>query len=70
MDADKDGQLSREEMSAGFAKWFEAWDTDKSGLLTEEQLRAGLNRDLQFRPAFGGPPGGPAGPGGPPQGRP
>lgn len=70
MDADKDGQLSREEMSAGFAKWFEAWNTDKSGLLTEEQLRAGLNRDLQFRPAFGGPPGGPTGPGGPPQGRP
>jgi hypothetical protein len=66
MDADKDGQLTREEMAAGFAKWFEAWNTDKSGSLSEEQLRAGLNRDLQFRPAFGGPAGGPDAPGGRP----
>jgi hypothetical protein len=59
LDADKDGKLTREEMRAGFATWFEKWNTDKSGLLTDEQLRAGINQDLQFRPAFGGPPGGP-----------
>jgi spore coat protein H len=45
-DADKDSSLTREEFSAGFAKWFEAWNTDNSGQLTNEQLRAGLNRDL------------------------
>jgi hypothetical protein len=57
LDADKDGELSREEFVGGFKKWFEAWDTEKTGVLTDEQLRAGINKDLPFRPAFGGPPG-------------
>jgi hypothetical protein len=46
MDANKDGELSREEFAAGFDRWFTAWNTDKSGVLTEEQLRAGLNREF------------------------
>jgi hypothetical protein len=74
-DADKDGSLTREELSTMFAKWFSDWDTAKSGLLTEDQLRDGLNTVLP-RPEFRGPggpgggsrggrgPGGPGGPGG------
>jgi hypothetical protein len=57
LDADKDGALTRQEFTQGFAKWFGAWNTDQSGVLTEEQLRAGINRDLvpsRFPP--GGPP--------------
>jgi spore coat protein CotH len=61
LDADKDGQLTRAEMTGGFAKWFEAWNTDNSGSLTDEQVRAGINKDLGFRPPFGVPPGGPPG---------
>ncbi len=45
-DTNKDQALSSEEFAAGFAKWFDAWNTDKSGLLTADQLRAGLNQDL------------------------
>ena len=56
-DTNKDGKLTHEEFTAGFAKWFEDWNSDKSGTLSEEQLRAGINRDLS--PSRGGPPGGP-----------
>ncbi len=65
-DADKDGVLTRDEFTLGFAKWFDGWNTDKSGVLTDDQLRAGINRDLS--PFRGGPPGGPGfgPPGGPP----
>jgi hypothetical protein len=62
-DTNKDGKLTHDEFTAGFAKWFQDWNTDKSGLLTEEQLRTGINQDLS--PFHGGPP--PGGPGfGPP----
>jgi spore coat protein CotH len=68
LDTDKDSRISREEFVAGFAKWFEAWNTDRSGLLTEEQLRLGM--DNEFAPFGGRPPGGPGfgppGAGGPP----
>jgi len=45
-DSNKDASLSREEFTAGFAKWFSSWDTDKSGNLNEDQLRDGLDRDM------------------------
>jgi spore coat protein H len=61
-DTNKDGKLSHEEFTAGFAKWFSDWNSDKSGQLSEEQLRAGINRDLV--PFRGGGPG--FGPDGPP----
>ncbi len=67
LDADKNGKITREEFTRGFAQWFAAWQPDKSGLLTGEQLRAGINRDLA--PFRGGIPGGEPGfgpPGGPP----
>ena len=64
-DADKDGVLTRDEFTLGFAKWFDGWNTDKSGVLTDDQLRAGINRDLS--PFRGGPQGGP-GFGPPPRG--
>jgi hypothetical protein len=56
LDADKDGTISQDEFSQGFAKWFESWNTDNSGVLTDDQLRAGINRELS--PFRGGPPGG------------
>jgi hypothetical protein len=45
-DSDKDQDITSAEAAAGFAKWFDSWDTDKSGFLTREQLGAGLNEDL------------------------
>jgi hypothetical protein len=65
LDADKDGTITREEFSQGFAKWFTGWNTDQSGVLVDEQLRAGIDKDLS--PFRGGPPGGPGfgPPGGP-----
>jgi spore coat protein CotH len=57
LDVNKDGDLTHNEFTEGFGKWFETWNADKSGLLTDEQLRAGINRDLA--PFRGGPPGAP-----------
>lgn len=51
-------EITREEFTRGFARWFEAWNTDRTGVLTDEQLRAGIDQDLS--PFRGGPPGGPA----------
>jgi len=68
-DANKDGQLSREEFQSGFTRWFQAWDAKHIGSLDADAVRDGMNKDL--RPTFGGPggggppaPGGPGGPGG------
>src|SRR5579883_364102 len=55
-DTNKDGKLSHEEFSAGFAKWFDEWNRDKTGFLTQEQLRGGIDRTLA--PLHDGPPGG------------
>jgi hypothetical protein len=64
-DADKDGQLTRDELVGGMDKWFADWDTDHSGQLTSDQLRKGLDRALTpvrgggppgAGPAFGQPP--------------
>lgn len=52
-DADKSGDISREEFGAGFARWFKAWNGDGSGNLTEAQLREGVNRDMKFMPGPG-----------------
>ena len=67
LDANQDGEVTRDEFTQGFAKWFAAWNTDQSGVLTGEQLRAGINQDLS--PFRGSPPGGPAfgAPGGAPE---
>lgn len=65
-DADKNGEVTRMELTQTFTQWFDAWNTNRTGVLTEEQLRAGIDRDLSpFRGGFPGfgPPGGP-GPGG------
>jgi len=53
-DTDHDGAISHEEFIAGFAGWFDRWNTGKNGLLTEDELKAGINRDLA--PPFPGPP--------------
>jgi hypothetical protein len=58
LDGNKDGQLTRDEITAGFDRWFVAWNTDKSGNLTDEQLRAGIDKDLQPSPGGGGRGGG------------
>jgi hypothetical protein len=46
LDANHDGQLTRDEVTQGFARWFAAWDAQKTGALTDEQLRAGIEQDL------------------------
>lgn len=56
LDANKDGQLTRDELVTGFNKWFEAWDTDHVGLVDEKHLRDGLNRQFSANPPP--PPGG------------
>ena len=47
-DADKSGDLSREEFGAGMARWFQAWGGGAA--LNEEKLREGINKDLNFMP--------------------
>jgi spore coat protein H len=61
LDSDKDGQITKDEASRSFSKWFEAWK--KTEALSDEDLRAGIDRDLA--PQFGGPGG--FRPPGPPQ---
>ena len=58
LDTNRDKQLSQDEVSAGFTRWFQTWNTDKSGSLTKDQLSAGI--DCALSP-FGGPPPPPAG---------
>ena len=66
LDANKDGSVTRVEVTSGFAKWYADWDADKSNGLTEDKIRAGLNKVLPG-PSFGGR-GGMGGPGGRPGG--
>jgi spore coat protein H len=54
LDANKDGEITKPEMSESFSKWFQEWNTTKSGEVSDEQLRAGINKDLS--PFRGGPP--------------
>ena len=53
LDGDKDAHLTREEVTQGFTRWFESWNSDKSGILTDEQLRDGINQE--FMPRGGQP---------------
>jgi hypothetical protein len=56
LDADRNGQLARDEFVGGCGKWFDAWNTDKSSFLSEDQLRAGLDKDVEPQlPGPGGP---------------
>lgn len=57
-DANKDGALTREELSAAFGKWPAEWDTAKAGSLAQDQLVAGLTAALPAPPPFP-PPSGP-----------
>jgi formylglycine-generating enzyme required for sulfatase activity len=45
-DADRDGAVTRDELSALFRKWFDTWDSASGGALTEEQVVAGVNAAL------------------------
>jgi outer membrane protein assembly factor BamB len=62
-DTDKNDSLSRSELKATFAKWFEQWDSEKSDSLNEEKVTQGLNAALP-RPQLAGGQGGPGGGGG------
>ncbi len=53
VDKDKDGSLTREELTKTFTTWYEQWDSEKGGALSEEKFRAGLNTALPT-PQFGG----------------
>jgi putative heme-binding domain-containing protein len=46
LDADKDGTLTRAELTNAFARWSTAWDADKDGTLSDDELRDGLNAAL------------------------
>jgi hypothetical protein len=50
MDSDKDGSLTRDEFTKGFAQWFATWDQGKTGALTDEALREGINKEFTPRP--------------------
>lgn len=60
LDADKNGSLTRPELTDTFTRWFVLWDVDKTATLSEEQLRVGLNKALP-QPGFAGPGGGQGG---------
>ena len=55
-DADKDGTLTRGELSDTFSKWFTSWDTNKTDALSEQSFRDGFAASM--------PRGGGRGPGG------
>ena len=61
LDQNKDGAVTTAELTEGFAKLFDTWNTDKSGHLTLQQLRSGIEKDLSpssdgLSPFRGGPP--------------
>jgi hypothetical protein len=69
LDQNKDGVVTQEEFTLGFARLFSAWNTDQSGFLTPDQLRSGIGKDLPplrgGLPGFGAPQGGSGSPPGP-----
>ena len=36
LDPQKKGELSLDDFTKGFSRWFDSWNTDKSGVLTED----------------------------------
>jgi len=55
LDANQDKQVTRDEFSAGFARWFSLWDADHNRVLDEGELRSGLNTTFAFPTGPGGP---------------
>ncbi len=82
IDKDKDGKVSKDEMTKAVTALFAQIDKDRKGELNQESLTEGINKLLPQPPGFGrpggpfgrpgagpgGPPPGPGGPGGPPPG--
>jgi Ca2+-binding EF-hand superfamily protein len=58
LDADEDGQISKDELVAGVKKFFKASDKDKNGSLNEKQIAAGIADLMPRPPGFPGVPGG------------
>jgi spore coat protein H len=57
LDTDKDGKVSKDELTAGVKRFFKDCDKDNTGKLDEKQLAAGLNRimpRIPFAPLGGG----------------
>ena len=52
LDTNHDGQVSRDEFTGTFARWFDTWDEKKTGVVSVPQLQAGLERAL--KPAAAG----------------
>lgn len=46
LDRDKDGSITREEMTETFARWAVEWDAKKEGHLTLDTIRDGMNKAL------------------------
>jgi spore coat protein H len=44
IDTDNDGQLTRQEFTKAFAKWFKSWDSNTDGLLSADELQSGINQ--------------------------
>jgi hypothetical protein len=63
LDTDKDGKLSKDELTAGVKQFFKDCDRDGKGTVDEKQLAEGLNRLFPAPPGFGPPGGGPGRPG-------
>ncbi len=82
IDKDKDGKVSKDEMTKAVTALFAQIDKDHKGELSQETLTEGINKLMPQPPGFGrpggpfgrpgagpgGPPPGPGGPGGPPPG--
>jgi spore coat protein H len=62
LDADKDGQVSKDELVAGAKKFFRDCDKGGTGQFDAKALAEGLNRLFPRPPGFGPPGGAPAAP--------
>lgn len=67
-DGDRDGRLTRVELTGLIDGWSKTWDRDHDGRITADEIGEGLSQVLPPPPGF--PGGGGPGPGGPPAGGP